>query len=212
MASGIHATIAGVILAFTIPCKSKYQSSSVAEKMNSLTEKFNLASKSDTLNNVDRRGFLQSMENLIHEVETPLQRLEHKLHIPVTYIIIPIFVLFNAGVTLSGTNLHEAIIHPLAMGIIFGLVLGKMIGIFFVIFALVKLKWASLPQGVELKHIIPLSLVSGIGFTMSIFIAELAFPSAPDAIVMAKVGILAASVIAAIMACISIFIVTNKKN
>ena len=120
---------------------------------------------------------IHSIESLVHHVESPLQRLEHNLHALVTYLIIPIFVLFNAGVSFQGISFHQAIAHPLTLGIIFGLLFGKTIGIFLSSYVLVKLRWVSLPKGLNLKLIFPTSILAGIGFTMSIFIAELAFPN-----------------------------------
>lgn len=159
--SGIHASIAGVWVAFTLPTRVPASN-----------------------------GITQS---------APLQRLEHWLHTPVTYFIIPLFVLLNAGVSLQGVNLGEVLLSSVTLGVAAGLVFGKCLGIFGVAVLFIKTRWIKLPHGVSLRHFLPVSLIAGIGFTMSIFISELAFARTPLLLMEAKVGILGASVIAAVL-------------
>lgn len=151
--SGIHATIAGVLLAAAIPCRL---------------------------------------------AQAPLPRLEHDLHTPVNFIIIPIFVLFNAGVTLSAYHVHAALNSPVAYGIVLGLIVGKVAGLFGSGWGLVKLKWAHLPEGIGFKQLFGLSLLGGIGFTMAIFITTLAFPGDEYAVNIAKLAIFTSSLCAAL--------------
>ncbi|PCI38539.1 MAG: Na+/H+ antiporter NhaA [Thiotrichales bacterium] len=167
--SGIHATIAGVLLAFLIP--------------------------HDTYKK---------------EKKSPLESFESILHLPVNYLIIPVFVLLNAGVAFTAANLHEAYSHSITLGIIFGLLAGKMIGIFSFSAAAVKLKLAELPAKFHLRHIVPLSIIAGIGFTMAIFISELAFPENPEFLMLAKMGILSASLVAAIVGYLMMFFMSKK--
>lgn len=196
--SGIHATIAGVLLAFTIPARSAYSPAAMSTHLQSLLKQFVGVDGSQSIKQEVRGAILQTIEGLMHVLETPLQRLEHALHYPVTYIIIPIFVLFNAGVTLSDGGIADAFSHSLTIGIILGLILGKVIGIFGASVVLVRAKLTRLPQGVSLRHLLPLSLIAAIGFTMSIFVSELAYQSDQN-LMMAKLGILTASLIAAVL-------------
>ncbi len=196
--SGIHATIAGVLLAFTIPARSGYSPAAINKNLQFLLKQFIDVHGSQSIKQETRAAILQTIEGLMHVLETPLQRLEHALHYPVTYLIIPLFVLFNAGVTLSGGGIVDAFSHGLTIGIILGLVMGKVVGIFGPAAVLVKAKLTRLPEGVSLKHVLPLSLIAGIGFTMSIFVSELAY-QAGERLMMAKLGILTASLIAALL-------------
>lgn len=199
--SGVHATIAGVLLALAIPARSYYETQSVHDKLGHLMQQFTQLKKAPgaTIDIGRRKDILQTIEALTREVETPLQRLEHILHAPVTYFIIPAFVLINAGVSLKGVAVLSLLHHPITLGIMAGLILGKALGIFGTCFILVKTRLVQLPKGVNLKLLFPLSLLAGIGFTMSIFIAELAFPGNAKFLMLAKTGILFASVIAALL-------------
>ena len=211
--SGIHATIAGVLLAFTIPARSYYKPGSVTSKLTVLMGLFDGANRQggvDTLETNKRTAILQSIENLVHDVETPLQRLEHMLQVPVSFLIVPIFVLFNAGVSFSGIHLGHTLLNPITLGIILGLVIGKCIGIFGTTAVCVKSGMGRLPEDVPLRLVFPLSLFAGIGFTMAIFITELAFGNTSNVLSVAKVGILAASLIAAILGIIMMFLFTRS--
>ncbi len=153
--SGVHATIAGVMLAMTIPARR------------------------------------HSEQNERNTERTPLQTLEHALHPWVSFIIMPVFALSNAGVELSG-QLLSAILHPIGLGIILGLLLGKQIGITLFSWLAVKTGIASLPTSVRWLHVYGASLLGGIGFTMSLFIAVLAFGEG-HLLSIAKIGVLIAS-------------------
>jgi NhaA family Na+:H+ antiporter len=153
--SGVHATIAGVMLAMTIPARR------------------------------------HSEQNEKDTEATPLQTLEHALHPWVSFIIMPVFALSNAGVELSGQFL-SAILHPIGLGIILGLLLGKQIGITLFSWLAVRTGIASLPSGVRWLHVYGASLLGGIGFTMSLFIAVLAFGEG-HLLSIAKIGVLIAS-------------------
>jgi NhaA family Na+:H+ antiporter len=129
-------------------------------------------------------------------VETPLQRLEHGLHPWVAFCIMPIFALANAGVEL-GAEFVEALTQPVTLGVMIGLVAGKQIGITMFSWLAVRSGMASLPAGVSWRHIYGAAVLGGIGFTMSLFIASLAFDDA-GTLAMAKAGILLASLIAGV--------------
>ena len=210
--SGVHATVAGILLAIAIPGRSDYSVSSLSHKLTILMSKFEGIHDTKTIENERRKGILQAMENVVHEVETPLQRLEHALHVPVNFVIIPIFVLFNAGVRLQGASWLSVVESPVSLGIIAGLVIGKMIGVFGSCFIAGKIKHVKLPQGVGFKHLYSLSFMAGIGFTMSIFIAELAFSGNPQMLNTAKMGILLGSLIAACLGFVTMYLATLRKG
>jgi NhaA family Na+:H+ antiporter len=129
-------------------------------------------------------------------VQAPAQRLEHGLHLPVAYLVIPIFALANAGIPVDFAGFGQYLQHPITLGVLAGLVLGKPLGIAGFTWFTVKMGWAELPTGLNMKHILGVGLLGGIGFTMSIFIADLGFAGLPDDLLMAKTGILLASAIA----------------
>jgi len=196
--SGIHATIAGVLLAFTIPGKLEYQPISVFGKVSKLIKRFEKLAHPNDMQRSDHKQILNDMDRLTHAVSTPLRKLEHILNTPVTLLVIPIFALLNAGVQFNNLSMHTLLSNPLIIGIVVGLVLGKLLGIFGVIYLLVAFKVTTLPKNIGMRHIFGVSLISGIGFTMSIFITELAFPGQQVYLQDAKVGILIGSIIAAV--------------
>ena len=198
--SGVHATIAGVIGAFTIPARPKYNPERFSKHIKELITQFDASHTPgiSIMTNERLRAVVQTMENGVHRVETPLQRLEHIWHLPVAFIVIPVFALFNAGVSLQFDHLTEAFKHPVTLGVIFGLVVGKVIGIAGASWLAIKFGAAQLPAGARFSQLTAVSLLGGIGFTMSIFIAQLGFEPHPEMLVMAKVGILSGSLVAGI--------------
>ena len=139
-----------------------------------------------------------------------MQKLEHALHPVTAYFILPVFALSNAGVHIDG-NVIDLLVHPISLGIIAGLVLGKWIGITLFSMLIVKLKLASLPEGVNWNQIRGVAFLAGIGFTMSMFISDLAFKD-EEFKQIAKVGIMAASVTSAIIGMIWLSITPSKKE
>jgi len=196
--SGVHATIAGVLIAFTIPAKAKINETQYIDSLCRLLTKFEGEKRSDSaLLTHQQAHLIGKIESLGEDAITPLQRLEHLLHPLSAYMIIPVFALFNAGVRVEG-NIMDMILHPVSLGIIAGLVLGKFIGISIFSHLVIKLNLAVLPEGVGFRDIYGAALLAGIGFTMSIFISDLAF-SDPHLIQVAKVGIFSASILAAVL-------------
>ena len=197
LASGIHATIAGVLLAMTIPASTRIDGLSFVARARSIIDDFVAGDDRDA--DVRRSGARQSalseLEDATEAIQAPLQRLEHGLHPWVAYLIVPLFALANAGVAL-GDSAGRAIGSPLAYGILAGLVVGKQVGILAAAWAVVRSGWAELPAGVTWRHIWGAGSLAGIGFTMSLFIGELAFPGDAALLDVAKVAILAASLIA----------------
>jgi NhaA family Na+:H+ antiporter len=135
------------------------------------------------------------VEVLNQKAHTPLQRLEHAMHPVTTYFILPLFALANAGVHITG-SIVDLLVHPISIGIGAGLVLGKFLGISILSKLMVRFKLATLPEGVSWRHIYGVAFLAGIGFTMSMFISELAFIE-DEYKQIAKVGIMVASLISA---------------
>ena len=143
-----------------------------------------------------QKAILLRLQSNINDIGTPAARLERDLHLPVALIVIPLFALANAGIAIDFSSISTTIMTPVSMGIIAGLILGKVLGIFGVAWLAIKLKIASLPQGSTMNQIFGVAFLGGIGFTMSIFVADLAFIGSSELIFQAKVGILAASLFA----------------
>jgi len=203
--SGIHATLAGVLVALTIPVKPKFDHMLFIDHMSQILNNLRAsqAEKSaDKLSCIihdnESRAMLQTMENGVHSVESPLQRLEHSMHSPVAFIIIPLFALANAGIPIDFSQLGQTITHPVALGVMIGLVMGKLVGVAGVTWLAIKLGLGKLPDGMTFQHLIGVGLLAGIGFTMSIFIAELGFAQNAEYLLMAKTGVLFASIVAGI--------------
>ena len=199
--SGIHATLAGVILAFTVPAKCGVKLSNLTdwlgEIMSELDDHFD--EDAHVLGQHDFTHAATRVERVMHRVTPPLQRLEHYISTPVNFLILPIFAFVNAQVRLVGVDMGALLVDPVTLGTYLGMLLGKPVGIFGVTFVLVKLGLAELPRRVNWKHVVGVGILGGIGFTMSILIAGLAFPAAEFEVLAAKAAILGASVTAAVV-------------
>ncbi len=196
--SGIHATIAGVLLAMTIPARTTANTTAFVAQINALLREFQNPTGLATDDRLGthggaRQAVAQTMEMLAERLESPLQRLERTLHPWTTYLILPIFAWANAGVDLRG-DLAAAVLSPISLGIILGLVLGKSIGITLFTWVTVKLGLGDLPIGVTWRHVYGGAWLAGIGFTMSLFIATANFTG--EQLAAAKVGIIGASLVA----------------
>ncbi len=198
--SGVHATLAGVLTALTIPARPKYEPGRFSQRVRELMDRFDASYRpgESIMRNEEQRSILQTLENGVQLVETPLQRLEHSMHMPVAFIIIPLFALANAGIPLELDQLGASLGHPVTLGIIAGLIGGKLIGIAGFSWLALKFGIGSLPEGTRFSQIVGVALLGGIGFTMSIFIGELAFAGQEEFLLMAKTGILFASLVAGI--------------
>jgi NhaA family Na+:H+ antiporter len=204
--SGLHATIAGVLLAFTIPARSRINPCDFYEKGQDCLLRFNQADQDAChnpqsglmLTNQEHQASVQELELLCEAVQSPLQKLEHILHPWVGYGILPLFALANAGVVLPAEGPLATLVHPIGIGIVLGLFFGKQLGITAFSWLAVKFGLAELPQGVSWPLIYGAGILGGIGFTMSLFISVLAFQSA-DYITDAKMGVLLASLLSGIV-------------
>ncbi|WP_321468497.1 Na+/H+ antiporter NhaA [Halarcobacter sp.] len=192
--SGVHATIAGVLAALAIPSKPKRVPASLAKDTRVLLDEYEKYPEQENFElHEKQKKILTNIKDKIDEVGTPAARLEHGLHLPVALIVIPIFALANAGIKIDFSSIGSTILEPVSLGIIAGLILGKVIGIFGVSWLAIKLKLAELPKGSSMNQIFGVAFLGGIGFTMSIFVADLAFIGNPELIFQAKIGILSAS-------------------
>jgi len=195
--SGVHATIAGVIAALAIPSKPKRSPGSFRQDAKVLLDEYDSYAIDEKEGMSERqKAILLKLEDNINDMGTPAARLENDLHLPVALIVIPLFALANAGIAIDFSSIGTTIMTPVSMGIIAGLILGKVLGIFGVAWLAIKLKLATLPQGSTMNQIFGVAFLGGIGFTMSIFVADLAFMGSPELVFQAKVGILAASLFA----------------
>ena len=195
--SGVHATIAGVIAALAIPSKPKISAVGFRKNAKKLLDEYDSYPIDSKLGmNERQKAILLKLESNINAIGTPAARLERDLHLPVALFVIPLFALANAGIAIDFGSIGTTILEPVSMGIIGGLILGKVLGIFGIAWLAIKLKIATLPQDSSMSQIFGVAFLGGIGFTMSIFVADLAFINSPELIFQAKVGILAASLFA----------------
>lgn len=195
--SGIHATIAGVIAAMAIPSKPKYAPLNFTSHTKNLLDEFdNYPVATDHMMHERQKAIVQNIKDKIDSIGAPASRLEHTLHLPVSLLVIPLFALANAGVSIDFSSVTDTVMQPVSLGIIAGLIVGKVVGIAGVAWLAIKMKIAKLPQDTSMNQIIGVSFLGGIGFTMSIFVADLAFLGNDDLIFQAKIGILVASLFA----------------
>lgn len=212
--SGVHATLAGILLAFTIPMRPKYDANRFLSQINDMVGKIKQAygREKNIIKNEVLRAKVQALGEGVQLVQAPAQLIEHKMHFPSAYLIIPIFSLANAGIPVDWSSIGDVATHPVSMGITIGLVIGKLIGIAGFSWVAVKVGLTSLPENLNFKHIIGVSLIAGIGFTMSIFIAELGFVHHPQDLLMAKSGILLASLLAGVSGIAWLYFTCEKND
>ncbi len=207
--AGVHPTLAGILMAFAVPMHRKIRGSGFIEQLKELSEKISLNAKpAAVLLTPKQIENIDQLEDLTEKYQSPLQHTENRLHDWVAYFIIPIFALANAGVALSSDVPLE---WTLVMNLAICLVLGNSIGITTIVLTAMKLKWVTAPASIRRIHIIGASFIAGVGFTMSIFIATLAFIETPQYVDSAKVGILIGSLISGIIGA-SILYIAGTKN
>lgn len=198
--SGVHATLAGILLAFTIPMRPKYDPQRFLVHIDELIDHIRAAyqREENILRNDELRSRVRALGQGVQLVQAPAQTLEHQMHLPSAYFVIPIFSLANAGIPVDWSSFASIIAHPVSVGVISGLLLGKLIGIVGFSWIAVRLGFSKLPPGLDFRHIFGVGLMGGIGFTMSIFVAELGFAHHAQDLLMAKSGILAGSLLAGV--------------
>jgi NhaA family Na+:H+ antiporter len=195
--SGVHATIAGVLVAFTIPARTKINEVEYIEEIHAQSKQFEAAIPlQGPLMTSDQHHIIEEIKRISLDAQTPLQKIEYGLHPWVAFGIMPLFAIANSGMHI-GSDFFSALINPVSFGVMIGLLVGKMIGVFGFTWIMVKLGIADLPRLVNWKHIFGVSLLAGVGFTMSLFVTNLAFADELH-IDAAKYGILLASLISGV--------------
>ena len=196
--SGVHATVAGVLLAITIPSRAHYSTDKFINETVNIMLKFPEKDFNIMCVDEEQKKAISDLKNAVDKIGTPLQTLEEKLHPLAVYFIVPVFALANAGISFTQNTADTGPLNPVTLGVFFGLVMGKQIGITLFSWLGVKMGLAFLPEGVGWKQIYALSCLAGIGFTMSLFITNLAFADIA-LIEQAKIGILLGSLTSAIL-------------
>lgn len=198
--SGVHSTIAGVLLAFTIPSGSHVKLKDFAswsgQRVKEAEESF--VPDEPVIGQADYLASVSRLARVSRQVVPPATRLERKLYPWVYFAILPLFALTNADVAFMQAPAGEILSSPIFLGVFFGLVMGKPLGIMLMSFIIVKAKLSALPENVNWAHMLGAALLGGVGFTMSIFVANLAFADATS-VMIAKVAILAASLVAGVL-------------
>ena len=192
--SGIHATVAGVLLALTIPARTKIDPAGFLDRASGFIR--DLQQQIGDQPDDEHHAALWELEALTESAQAPMLRMEHALHPWVAFLIVPLFALSNAGVSLVG-DLAAMASSPVVLGVALGLVVGKQLGITAAAWLVVRFGLAALPDGVRWRHIYGAAWLGGIGFTMSLFVADLAYGTSPT-LDLAKLGILVASIVAGV--------------
>jgi len=195
--AGIHPTIAGVLIAFTIPIRQNGHVRTYIGKLCEISNKIKETNDDESpLLSKEQMKLVDNLETCTDKIQSPLQHLEHRLHGWVAYIIMPVFALANAGITFSANMKLD---YELVINVILCLFIGNFIGVTATSYLGLKLKLVALPKNVKFKQILGMGFLAGVGFTMSIFIANLAFAEDPTHINSAKVGIIIGSLISGLM-------------
>lgn len=212
--SGVHPTLAGILGAMSVPAIPKYDPQRFSEHVKKLIQRFDASYHPgrSIMTNDELSAVVHKLEYSVESVGVPLKRLEHVWHIPVAYLVIPIFALANAGIGLDFSSIVSTMLHPVTLGVMLGLILGKFIGIAGVSWLMLKLNLAELPKDTKFTQIAGVSLLAGIGFTMSIFVAQLGFGENEQLLLMAKTGILIASSLAGVAGFIWLYLVSTPKG
>ena len=206
--SGIHATIAGVIVAFCVPATLVKGTGHYLERIRTHISKFPVIEIDEQHNAVvltnEQIHTLKSIESAADKMISPLQDLEDSLHFMINYIVIPLFAFANAGIDLSGMS-FASLFSGVSLAVIIGLVAGKFLGVFSFSWLAVRFKIVSLPAGTDWKAFASVCVICGIGFTVSMFIADLSYSGLGEAgaalLNEAKLGVLCGSVLSAVLGC-----------
>ena len=206
--SGIHATIAGVIVAFCVPATLVKGTGHYLERIRTHISKFPVIEIDEQHNAVvltnEQIHTLKSIESAADKMISPLQDLEDSLHFMINYIVIPLFAFANAGIDLSGMS-FASLFSGVSLAVIIGLVAGKFLGVFSFSWLAVRFKIVSLPAGTDWKAFASVCVICGIGFTVSMFIADLSYSGLGEVgaalLNEAKLGVLCGSVLAALLGC-----------
>jgi NhaA family Na+:H+ antiporter len=212
MYSGVHATIAGILVAFMVPSETKIDTGTYIQKSKKLMSQLEKVNDNEEkgIISMEKMNILLKQKELIHCAYNPLQYKEKFWHPIVNFFIMPVFALANAGVVWKG-NFGDLISQPIFLGILFGLIIGKLLGVFLMTKIAQWLKIGELPKEINNFHIAGVGLLAGIGFTMSLFIANLAFFE-PEQIELAKQAILITSFVSAISGYLLLYFSSSFKR
>jgi len=203
--SGVHATMSGILLAIVIPARAKVKPTHIGRMIKQLADRIlelldiyesKNEKTGDPRESAEQHAVISVFYKGIRLVESPLHRMQDELRMLVAFVVMPVFAFVNAGIPLDIASIESEFPHPVGVGVAIGLLLGKMTGISLASLAAVRFGFATLPEGIGMKHIFGVSLLAGIGFTMSMFIAGLGFREAPVLLLEAKMGILFGSIVA----------------
>jgi len=201
LGSGVHTTTAGILAALAVPARPRKVGHWLTHRIRHLIDAFERmeerrAAGLSVLANSEQHTIIERLESAAEQASTPLQRWERVLERPIAYFVLPLFALMNAGVELNTATIPRVWSEPVGLGILFGLVVGKLVGVTGGTWLVLRLGFGQLPAGMNLRHVVGVGLLAGIGFTMSIFIAGLGLPSGSEALETAKIAILSASLLA----------------
>jgi NhaA family Na+:H+ antiporter len=207
--SGIHPTVAGILLAFAVPIRQRIDTPMFVDNLMEIVSNIKAATKlKDPILSSEQIYQIDDLQAWTRKYQSPLQHFEHALHGWVAYFIIPIFALANAGVQItSDVPLDITLIRNM----IICLVAGNSIGITSLVFIFSKLKLVEIPSDIAFRQVVGVAFLAGVGFTMAIFIAGLAFAGTPELIDSAKVGILIGSIISAIIGYVILWFSSDGK-
>ena len=216
--SGIHATIAGVIVAFFVPATLKNGTGYYLERIRNNVNKFPVIEVDELHDTIvltnDQIHTLKSIESAADKMISPLQDLEDNLHTLINYVVVPLFAFANAGIILSGVGLSD-VFSGISLAVMLGLVVGKFLGVFSFSWLAIRLRVVSLPSGASWASFASICVVCGIGFTVSMFIADLSYANlganGASLLSQAKLGVLIGSVISAILGCLLLHKTLPKK-
>lgn len=212
--AGIHGTIAGILVAITIPSRPEKGPKQFVEEARSLLRRFEEHKDEIDLVLEDERQkeVLEEVEKKAKEASTPLQRWESSLETPIILIVLPLFAFVNAGIPVDFATLHNALFSPITIGIAAGLILGKPLGIAIASYLACRFRLGALPANATLKHMLGIGLLGGMGFTMSLFIGTLSFPLDDISLQFAKMGILLASLLSGILGFAWLYIIKENQT
>lgn len=210
--AGVHPTLTGLLLAMAIPARTSISQSKFITNIKNLIVRFEQKQENDVsmLGSSSKHSLVSDIGQNVQAASTPLQRWEVGLIVPIVIIILPLFALFNAGFPITQEIIIQGFSSSITIGIIFGLVVGKPVGILLFSYMALKSGVGKLPQGISFKDIVGVSLLAGIGFTMSIFFTTLSFLGNDELIELAKLGILIGSLTSALLG--SLWIYTQTPN
>lgn len=208
--SGVHATIAGVIIAFTIPATPQEETGTFAQRLRTALQGFRISPKEDIMLDDAQVDALKQVGKASSRAVSPLQQLDLRLQGVVNYVILPLFAFSNAGVTVLKAD-GSVEFGVVSLGVILGLFIGKFVGIYSFTALCVFTRLSKLPSGMTFRNLMGVSMLGGVGFTVSLFIAQLSFGNAPELLAQAKIGVVCGTIISGIVGCIILHFVLPKK-